>query len=74
MTLTVVRFPTSTILFLENVVRRKIRTHLDLLSVPRLGGKKCQMILVQMYNIFRLLIGVTDYSIVVNRMEKNKNM
>ena len=26
-------------------------------------GKKCQMILVQMYNIFGLLIGVPDYSI-----------
>ena len=25
--------------------------------------KKCHMILVQMYNIFRLLIGVPDYSI-----------
>ena len=48
--------------------------HVDLLSVPRLGGKKCQMILVQMYNIFRLLIGVPGYSIVVNRMEENKNI
>ena len=32
------------------------------------------MILVQMYNIFRLLIGVLDYSIVVSRMEGNKNV
>ena len=32
------------------------------------------MLLVQMYNIFRLLIGNTDYSIVVSRMEENKNM
>ena len=32
------------------------------------------MILVQMYNIFRLLIGVPDYSRVVSRMEGNKNM
>ena len=48
--------------------------HLDLLSVPRLGGEKCKMILVQMYNIFILLIGVSDYSIVVSRMEENKNM
>ena len=32
------------------------------------------MILVQMYKIFRLLIGVPDYSIVVSRMEENKNM
>ena len=32
------------------------------------------MILVQMYNIFRLLIGVPDYSIVVSHMEENKNM
>ena len=32
------------------------------------------MILVQMYNIFRLLIGVPDYSIVVSRMEENKSM
>ena len=32
------------------------------------------MILVQTYNIFRLLIGVSDYSIVVSRMEVNKNM
>ena len=32
------------------------------------------MILVQVYNIFRLLTGVPDYSIVVNRMEENKNM
>ena len=31
------------------------------------------MILVQMYNIFRLLLGVPDYSIVVSRMEENKN-
>ena len=46
----------------------------DLLSVLRLGGEKCQMILVQMYNVFRLLIGVADYSIVVSRMEENKNM
>ena len=33
------------------------------------------MILVQMYNIFRLLIGAPDYSIiVVSRMKENKNM
>ena len=32
------------------------------------------MILVQMYNIFRLLIGVPDYSIVVSHMEENKNI
>ena len=30
------------------------------------------MILVQMYNIFRLVTGVPDYSIVVSRMEENK--
>ena len=41
---------------------------------PPVRGKKCQMILVQMYNIFRLLIGVPDYSIVVSPMEVNKNM
>ena len=54
------------------VISRKIRTHLDLLTIPRLWGKKylgttkasTRMILVrvQMYNIFRLLIGVPDYS------------
>ena len=44
------------------------------LSVPGLGGGKYQMILVQMYNIFRLLIGVPDYSIVVSCMEENKNI
>ena len=27
-----------------------------------------------MHNIFRLLLGVPDYSIVVGRMEENKNM
>ena len=32
------------------------------------------MILVQMCNIFQLLIGVPDYSIVVIRMEENNNM
>ena len=35
------------------------------------------MILVQMYNIFGLLIGVPDYSIpyyVVSHMEENKKM
>ena len=32
------------------------------------------MILVQMYNIFRLSIGVPDHSIVVSRMEENKSM
>ena len=32
------------------------------------------MILVQMHNIFRLLLEVLDYSIVVSRMEENKNM
>ena len=37
-----------------------------------IGGKTCQMILVQMYSIFRLLIGVPDYSIVMSRMEENK--
>ena len=31
-----VRFP------LPDGVKRKIRTHLDLLSIPRLRGKKCQ--------------------------------
>ena len=41
---------------------------------PPVRGKKCQMILVQMYNKFRLLIGVPNYSIVVSRMEENKNM
>ena len=41
---------------------------------PPVRGKKCQMILVQMYDIFRLLLGVPDYSIVVSRMEENKNM
>ena len=46
-----------------NGVLRKIRTQLDLL-----------IILVQMYNIFRLLIEVPDYSRVVSRMEENKNM
>ena len=29
-------------------------------------GEKCQMIFVQMYNIFRLIIGVPDYSIVTS--------
>ena len=47
----------------ENGVLRKIRTQLDLL-----------MTLVQMYNIFRLLRGVPDYSRVVSRMEENNNM
>ena len=46
-----------------NGVLRKIRTQLDLL-----------IILVQLYNIFRLLIEVPDYSRVVSRMEENKNM
>ena len=32
------------------------------------------MILIQMYNIFRLLLGGPDYSIVVSRMEENKKM
>ena len=32
------------------------------------------MILVQMHNIFRLLIGVPDYSIVVSRMEETKHV
>ena len=32
------------------------------------------MMLVQMYNTFRLMLGVPDYSIVVSRMEENKNM
>ena len=32
------------------------------------------MILVQMYNIFRLLIGVPDYGKVVSRMKEKKNM
>ena len=42
---------------------------------PPVRGKKCQMTLVQVYNIFRLLLGVVpDYSIVVSRMEENKNM
>ena len=27
---------------IEIHVQRKIRTHLDLLSTPQLGGKKCQ--------------------------------
>ena len=48
------------------------RTHLDLLRIPGYGGKSylgttkasTRMILVhvQMYNIFRLSIGVPDYS------------
>ena len=32
------------------------------------------MILVQMYNIYRLLLDVPDYSIIVSRREENKNM
>ena len=36
----------------------------DVQYIQTIGGKKCQMILVQMYNIFRLLIGVPDYSII----------
>ena len=54
------------------VISRKTITHLDLLSIPRVWGKNnlgttkasTRMILVhvQMYNIFRLLIGVPDYS------------
>ena len=32
------------------------------------------MMLLQMYIIFRLLLGVPDYSIVVSRMEENKKM
>ena len=35
----------------------------DVQYIKTIGGKKCQMILVQMYNIFGLLIGVPDYSI-----------
>ena len=35
----------------------------DVQYIKTIGGKKCQMILVQMYNIFRLLIEVPDYSI-----------
>ena len=31
------------------------------------------MILVQMYNIFRLLIEVPDYGIVVSRMDEKKH-
>ena len=53
----------SILFFLENGVWRKIRTHLNLL-----------MILVQIHNIFRLLIGVLDYSRVVSHMDENKNM
>ena len=34
-----------------------------LVHVQKMYKKKCQMILVQMYNIFRLLLGVPDYSI-----------
>ena len=41
---------------------------------PPVRGGKCQMILVQMYNIFRLLKGISDYSIVVSPMKVNKNM
>ena len=29
------------------------------------------LLIVQMYNLFRLLIGVPDYSIVVSRMEED---
>ena len=64
------------------VISRKIRTHLDLLSIPRLWGKKylgttkasTRMILVhvQMYNIFRLLVGVPDYSSSESYVEKQK--
>ena len=46
---------------------RKIRKHLDFLSVSRLGGEKGQIILLPMYNIFRLFIGVPDYSIVLSQ-------
>ena len=35
----------------------------DVQNIQTIGGKKCQMIVVQMNNIFRLLIGVPDYSI-----------
>ena len=35
----------------------------DVQYIKTIGGKKCQMMLVQMYNIFRLIIGVPDYSI-----------
>ena len=46
----------------------------DVQYIKTIGGKKCQMILVQMYDILRLLIGVPDCSIVVSRMKENKNM
>ena len=47
----------------------------DVQYIKTMGGGKCQTILVQMYNIFRLLIGDPDYSIiVVSRMEGNENM
>ena len=52
------------------VISRKTRTHLDLLSIPRLWGKKylgttkasTRMILVhvQMYNIFRLELSAVN--------------
>ena len=62
------------------VISRKIRTHLDLLNIPRFWGKKylgttkasTRMILVhvQMYIISRLLIGVPDYSSSESYVEK----
>ena len=32
------------ILFFSYLFLKKIRTHLDLLSIPQLGGKKCQKV------------------------------
>ena len=59
--------PAGTSVEVQNEWEENTHTHI--------GGKKCQMILVQMYNIFRLLIGVPDYSISSESYgEKQKNV
>ena len=60
--------------FLGECCLKKNQSAPRLSERPSVRGEKCQMILVQMYNIFRLLLGVPDYSIVVSRMEENENM
>ena len=67
MTLTVVRFPTLTFfLFFGECCLKKNQNAPRPSERSPVRGEKCQMILVQLYNIFRLLLGVPDYSIVTS--------
>ena len=74
MTLTVVQFPTPTIFFFGECCLKKYQNAPRPSERPPVRGEKCQIILIQMYNIIRLLLGVPDYSIVVSLMVENKNM